>query len=196
MRYRASSKFRLSLAILCGVLLVLFSQTSVLANGVPTGPTTKSQSVNPLVTCSGTGCNGKDPYSTGCSATEYVQTGYPLYPSQGQSPNTKYNIAWIQSANGNAGWVQNYYSTACQTNWAVVTDNSNGPIVASINGQTSRIYWWSSCGLSACPSDGHGHYWWRSPMYYAPTESTAAYGNIGGYSNCLLQANNGICDHP
>lgn len=125
MRYRASSKFRLSLAILCGVVLVLFSQSSVLANGGPTGPTTKSQSVNPMVTCSGTGCNGKDPYSTGCAATGYVQTGYPLDLSQGQNPNTKYDKAFIPSVGVVIfGWVQNYYSTTCKTNWAVVTDNT------------------------------------------------------------------------
>ena len=204
MRYRASSKFRLSLAILCGVLLVLFSQTSVLANGRPTGPTTKSQSVNPMVTCSGSGCTGKNPYSTGCSSTGYPQNAWPLYVSYqaGQQSGQEYQDAYIPAATDGEelGWVQNYYSTACHSNWSVVTENEDLAITASIEGQSTRIYWWGHCNAGSCPSyiDSRGVrvYWWHSPMYYAPTESTAAYGNIDGYDNCLLQANNGICDHP
>lgn len=195
MLYRASSKFGVSLAILCGVMLVLFSQSSVLANG---GPPPKVPTISPSVSCSGTGCNGKDPYSTGCAATGYVQTGYPLDLSQGQNANTKYDKAYIPHVGEVIfGWVQNYYSTTCKTNWAVVTDNVETDITASIEGQNSRIYWWSHCNLGSCPYNSSTQaYWWRSPMYYAPTEPTAAYGNLGGHENCLLQANNGICDHP
>ena len=195
MRYHASLKLRVVAAILCAALFVLMTQGNALANGRPPAD---APSVSPLVSCSGSGCTGKDPYSTGCAATGYKQLGYPRDLSQGQQSNTRYDIAYIP-ARGDVifGWVQNYYSTTCKTNWSVVTENSDGAITASIEGQNSRIYWWSHCNLGACSYDSStGRYWWHSPMYYAPTEPTAAYGNLTGYDNCLLQANNGICDHP
>lgn len=182
MRHRSSPKFRVAVAIFCGAILLLLSQGSVLANG---GPTSRTPSVTPLVTCSGSGCTGKDPYSTGCASSGYSLKAYPLYVARGQSVSDYY--AYIQSASATLGWVQNYYSSTCGTNWAVVTSNSDATITASIDGQNSRIYWWSR---------GTNTSSWHSPMYYAPSEPTAAYGDISGYSNCLLQADNGVCDHP
>lgn len=198
MRYCSSAKFRVGVAIFCGTLLLLLSQGSVLANGRPqTGP----QSVAPLVTCSGSGCTGKDPYSSGCASTGYAQNAWPLYVSYqaDQKSGQEYQEAYIPFATdgGELGWVENYYSTTCKSNWSVVIENNDDAVTTSIEGQSTRIYWYSHCNAGACAYNSSTHeYWWHSPMYYAPTESTAAYGNIDGYDNCLLQANNGICDHP
>lgn len=101
---------------LIGVFLVpaiifLFSSVSALASG---GPKT-ARHLKPLAshisgqsslirtaTCSGNGCNGLDPYSTGCAASMYTVA-----------------VASV----GNIGRVELEYSAICQTNWGQIYGN-------------------------------------------------------------------------
>lgn len=56
-------------------------------------------------TCSGTGCNGKDPEATGCSAGATVADSVALYPS---------------------GRAQLRWSPSCGTNWVRILDFPGG----------------------------------------------------------------------
>ena len=75
------------------------------------------------VTCSGSGCNGKDPIYTGCNQNSYLAKRY-IIPDQ----------------NGLAMWqtfADIYYSRSCGTNWVRVTQNPFGGI-------TYKAIWTSS----------------------------------------------------
>lgn len=63
------------------------------------------------VSCSGNGCNGKDPIYTGCNQNAYLAKEYIMTDRRG--------IAIAQK-------VQVYYSRSCGTNWIRVTGNPYG----------------------------------------------------------------------
>jgi hypothetical protein len=78
----------------------------------------REQNAQPLVTCSGNGCNGLDPVNTGCSATASTILTAP--------------IKWGTQT---VGTVNLRFSSACQTNWAQVV-SSIGP--AQFNAEVER----------------------------------------------------------
>lgn len=68
-------------------------------------------------TCSGTGCDGTDPYSTGCaggSASYWVVETTPLIEDSTGVGNNSY------------GYVQLWWSQTCQTNWTRMVVNVSG----------------------------------------------------------------------
>jgi Protein of unknown function (DUF2690) len=93
------------------VVIFLFSSVPALASS---GPQTARHlkplashilGTSPLVraaTCSGNGCNGLDPYSTGCAASMYTI---------------------VVASVGSIGHVELEYSTICQTNWDQIYGN-------------------------------------------------------------------------
>ncbi len=93
------------------MVIFLFSSVPALASGCPK----TSRHLKPLATrisgqpsliraatCSGNGCNGLDPYSTGCAASLYTVA-----------------VASV----GNIGSVELEYSATCQTNWEQIYGN-------------------------------------------------------------------------
>ena len=88
---------RMRLFLFCTVLLAILVGMTVLA-GTRIAAASTAQHSSPQVTCSGNGCNGKDPIATGCAVGAYtVQTG--VLPDF---------------------FVQLRYSPSCGTNWGRV----------------------------------------------------------------------------
>lgn len=120
-------------------------------------------SLRPLVSCSGTNCNAKDPNSTGCSADAYI------VPLNGNGGYTYY----YQGDAGEIGdgYMNLMYSPTCGTNWSYVTNDypSNNKIEAQVDNLSTNYYYWSSC--YNCMD-------WASLMTYAPTAPTEADGWI------------------
>ena len=88
---------RMRLFLVCTVLLAILAGITILA-GTRIAAANTAQHSTPQVTCSGNGCNGKDPIATGCAVGAYtVQTGV--------LPNFL---------------VQLRYSSKCGTNWGRV----------------------------------------------------------------------------
>jgi hypothetical protein len=93
--------------LVAGVLAVTFF-TAVLA------PVNVS-----AATCSGNGCNGKDPAATGCNANAYLAK----------------RTQFISAATGNkisGAYMDIYYSRTCGTNWVRVTANPFGGIALKV----------------------------------------------------------------
>ncbi len=61
-------------------------------------------------TCSGSGCNGKDPVVTGCTASAYLAKQFPI---RRVSDGTVVSGVYLQV----------YYSNTCGTNWVRVNKN-------------------------------------------------------------------------
>lgn len=81
------------------------------------------------VTCSGHGCDGKDPIYTGCNQNAYLAKEYIM--------KDRYGIAiWDK--------VQVYYSRSCGTNWVRVTGNPYGgatyKMIQSLNPNGTVMY--------------------------------------------------------
>ena len=69
---------RMRLFLFCAVVVTILAGITVL-EGTRAVLASTAQHSNPQVTCSGNGCNGKDPIATGCAAGAYtVQTGVLL----------------------------------------------------------------------------------------------------------------------
>jgi hypothetical protein len=140
--------------------------------------------LRPLVSCSGTNCNAKDPNSTGCSADAYI---VPLGGDGGYT----YYYQWGGGVGD--GYMNLMYSPTCGTNWSYVTNDfpSNNKIEAQVDNLSTNYYYWNSC--SNCASRA-------SLMTYAPTAPTEADGWIRDPTNadglliepCLRQAS-GTC---
>jgi hypothetical protein len=69
------------------------------------------------VSCSGAGCNGKDPAATGCNQNAYLAKRYPFYD--------KYGII-LSPYSSSTPYMDIYYSRSCGTNWIRVTNNPYG----------------------------------------------------------------------
>jgi Protein of unknown function (DUF2690) len=163
--------FSRALAALFALALVFALSGTAFASGLPGHSRTGVQQAS--VNCSGTGCNGKDPYSSGCAATAVLQgTAVAIW-----------NGAVI------VGTVQIDWSTQCQTNWAEVRStagSSTRQMEAQIVGLSHGIYYWAKCG-SGCTA-------YHSQMYYAPNESVEADGQIIAIAtgvSCQTQGSNG-----
>lgn len=66
------------------------------------------------VTCSGRGCNGKDPYSSGCA-----QSAVLISRKSFLDPASGIAVAYQT-------WLDTYYSRTCGTNWVRVSQNPFG----------------------------------------------------------------------
>lgn len=110
----------------------------------------------PHVTCSGNGCNGLDPVSTGCAADAYtvrVTGGTVTFRT---------------------GHVELRYSARCGTNWGRVTSTiGSAQLTISIRRNDDLFYF----------AVGSGTILW-SPMVYAPNVTAKACGSAGHYQDC------------
>lgn len=144
-----------------------------------------------LVGCSGTNCNGANPYNTGCSADAYIVQIGP-----GGSGYQEYG----RGDNGGVGdgYMNLMYSPTCGTNWSYVTNDFDGNpnpginrIEAQVDNLSTDYYYWSSC--YNCGSQA-------SLMTYAPNSPAEADGWIedptwpnGLRILCLSQEGPGNC---
>lgn len=125
-------------------------------------------------TCSGTGCDGSDPYATGCAgplASYYVAASVPLNDSSG-------------NANWSYGYVQIWWSITCQTNWGRIVVSNGTPSQMWI--QLQGNYQPSVCGQGQSPAC-NGQTSLVSPQYYLPSTTASAFGSdtvgFSHYSN-------------
>ena len=81
------------------LLVTLFGLTAIVAYAQVTTHTQAVQNSHVQVTCSGNGCNGLNPVTTGCSAGAYT----------------------VQTAVFSNSYVELRYSPTCGTNWGRVT---------------------------------------------------------------------------
>lgn len=172
-------------ALLCMGLLFAFAPQTYAASSITTHTSHASSiqqaftQLHPsaaqraLVNCSGTNCNGANPYNSGCSSGAYI------VPLRGDGGYTYY-------AQGNEGEVGDgymnlMYSPTCGTNWSYVTNDypQSDHIEAQIDNLSTDYYYWSGC--YDCGT-------WASTMTYAPNSPAEADGWIVDptYPNGLL----------
>lgn len=102
-------------------------------------------------TCSGNGCNGKDPYATGCASGAYEIT------SAGRYLTDPYGHT-------NGSIIHLFWSPSCQTNWPVVTqpqsctDSEGTAVWANVQNRTTGQ--------------------WVNYVYQAKTAPTYVWGNM------------------
>jgi hypothetical protein len=157
---RLSSATGRLVAVLAACLLVAgFQATPALAGSGPNATPASQASVShggtavsPLVSCHGSGCTGKDPSATGCSAgAQSISTFYggADYNAAGGISETNVVLRW--SNNCQANWAQNYthdgiaadlwtavgYNTSC--NWVVGATGSCQ--IRWTNWTNSQSYW-------------------------------------------------------
>lgn len=147
-------------------------------------PLHPDMSLRPLVSCSGTNCNAKDPNGTGCSADAYIV-------QLGSDGGFTYYYQWGGGVGD--GYMNLMYSPTCGTNWSYVTNDfpSNNKVEAQVDNLSTNYYYWNSCYNCASKV---------SLMTYAPTAPTEADGWIRDPTNadglliepCLRQAS-GAC---
>ncbi len=94
-------RFLFSIAL----LVSLFGMTAFV--GVSTVSAHAVQRSSPQVTCSGNGCNGKDPVATGCASGAYT----------------------VQTAVFSNSNVELRYSPTCKTNWGLVTSKVSATVL-------------------------------------------------------------------
>lgn len=115
-------------------------------------------------TCKGTGCNGSDPYSTGCAGTGasyYVAATTPLIKDSTGVRSNSY------------GYIQLWWSNTCSTNWTRMVVNVSGATGGEVVVSTSN---------GDCPSEISGAKGvYLSCQLYAPGIPAAAGGFL--YSN-------------
>jgi hypothetical protein len=131
------------------LIIVLIVAAAVILPGIANAQVNKQAASN--VSCSGNGCNNRDPQTTGCAASAYtVQTAV---------------LATI--------FLQLRYSRVCKTNWGrVITRSSN-------NNQVFLILITRSDGLSYGINSQVGPIAW-SRMVYAPVLKAQACVSING----------------
>lgn len=106
--------------------------------------------------CTGTGCNGKDPYVMKCAgsgASYGVVATAKIY-----NPVTKAEL----------GYVQLWWSYTCKTNWARTVSWVPSSLVDAYVWTASTMYGNTTYGQSVA----------ISPMIYAPTTKAQAYGGV------------------
>ena len=108
----------------------------------------------PQVTCSGEGCDGQNPATTGCSADAYT----------------------VQTAVFGNSFVELRYSPTCGTNWSRVFSKVGATfIVTRIQRQSD--------GLTYTFAGGNFNFAY-SAMVYAPKVAARACGGVGSISGC------------
>lgn len=133
--------WRFPLVVVLGVILFLISVSLVMQPKVAHAAS--------FVSCSGNGCNGQDPHTTGCD----------------RDGSTAGARVGIYEGSRLLGYVENRYSRTCGTNWALVYTNDNS--VTYMGGEIIR-----SDGLHLCyPRDCRTFYSNRlyTDMVYDPT---------------------------
>ncbi len=123
-------------------------------------------------TCSGTGCDGKDPYSSGCAgsgASYYVAETAPLINASTGVASNSY------------GYIQLWWSNTCHTNWARMVVNVSG---ATLGLEDVVLKSPNSAGLYHYPIQFNGSEGtYLTPQIYAagiPAEAEGSlYKNLG-----------------
>lgn len=123
------------------------------------------------VSCSGNGCNGKDPAATGCNQNAYLAKRFPFYDNYG---------IILSPYSSSTPYMDIYYSRSCGTNWVRVTNNPYGGTtykeIQSLNSNNTAKY-------TETESDwGYGSSY--SMMVYAPgTTHIRAWAKVSNTSN-------------
>ncbi len=150
LRARASAWQVVRRRLSCLIAVVgLAGSVSIVAASASAGAATTY--VIPHVTCSGTGCNGQDPYATGCASGAYEIT------SAGRYLTDPYGDT-------NGSIIHLFWSPRCQTNWAVVTqpqscsDSEGTAVWANVQNRTTGQ--------------------WVDYVYQAKTAPTYVWGNM------------------
>ncbi len=104
-------------------------------------------------------CDNTDPFDTDCSIGSYVANSLPVY---------WYDAENGQRTGGYSGYIQNWYSPHCGTNWARYVDTSgtggNVNIVTCLNNQFVHCTdWYVSAVFPA----------WSNQLYAKTTVATA-----------------------
>lgn len=115
-----------------------------------------AQNLLPHVTCSGNGCNGLDPVSTGCARDAITVT------------TTGGTVSF------RTGTIQLRYSPTCGTNWGrVFSSVGNTQLTVSIRRNDGLFYF----------TIGSGTRLW-SPMVFARNVKAKACGSAGHFEDC------------
>lgn len=156
------TRLRSSVACALGLATLILGATMVVA------PTMASASPS----CSGSGCNGRDPYTSGCAQGAYEVT------SAGRYLTNPYG-----GTNGSI--VHLFWSPSCRTNWTVVTqrqscsDIQGTRVVANVlnrstgqwvnyayGAKTAPTYVWGNMVYSPGPAQGYGDIDCNGPYDY------------------------------
>jgi hypothetical protein len=118
-----------------------------------------SGGIHPAVTCSGYGCDNKDPVNTGCSADSYLANDGEIGA-----------INVITGKYQQTGEVYNWYSVSCGTNWSQVEG-------VGIFIPTGKTVWVCRSSPYYCSSyyGGTSQYIYSNQVY-APTVPATAWG--------------------
>lgn len=187
------------IALLCIGLLSSFTQHVHAASSIMTytshagselqalTPLHPAASQRALVSCSGTNCNGANPYNTGCSSDAYI---VPLSPQNGTGSGGDSLYSQGPHSSQGDGLMDLMYSPTCGTNWSYVsnTSNSSNHLEAQVDNLSTNYYYWASCYNCGDVV---------SLMTYAPTSPAEADGWVldqywpNGYRiPCLTQGSN------
>ena len=124
---------------------------------------TPAHAATAAVSCSGRGCDGKDPVSSGCSSTAITAEDREIITSDGR---------------GVTGVIQLRYSTACRTVWARII-NSFTPSNSNAEGSVFRN---SDSNVESCLhltySSSLGNYSCYTAMLYDGGVTSYAVGTI------------------
>jgi hypothetical protein len=129
------------------------------------------------VSCSGAGCNGRNPVTTGCNQNAYLAAHYPFY----EQP---WNIIFSPYSSSSP-YMNVYYSRSCGTNWIQITSNPYGGLtykeiqVATPGGYRQVESDWgygSSYGMMVyAPGSTAIHIWAKLTDGSSVTKATTAY---------------------
>jgi hypothetical protein len=130
------------------------------------------------VSCSGKGCDGKNPYSSGCAVNYGVVAMNYIYDNQGRQ----------------VGYTQLWWSNTCQTNWARTVQTWNSSWTWIITAHVTRDD--NRNGVADYPDTS---YWATVPngssakeivtgMVYSPTLPARACGYFGVYETVTYRA--------
>jgi hypothetical protein len=141
------------------LMTMLFLSSSPLTSAHQTTRSTAAASQADPINCSGTGCDGWDPYSSGCAYA---------------------NAHLVQAAGSvitfSGGRVELWYSNTCQTNWAL-TYNQTGAFTGLLLAYALRQSDSKHVGSTVVNVASNGIV--ISPMLYAPSAKVQACGQVG-----------------
>lgn len=151
-------------AALLGIISSTFAYAATNQDRSSASHTITKAVKHPLVTCSGHGCDGQDPHTTGCANGSYYVNG------AGQAP--------LRLVDGTQeGTAQLVYSPTCYTAWvhihinfSVFCNTGNTAVLKKEAGSDGPAGETFAGGTNACAWDGK--------MLYSPTSFDAACGYL------------------
>jgi len=134
----------------------------------------------PTVTCSGNGCTGQDPNTTGCSATASTVLSHLI----------------LNGINQQIGLIELRFSSTCKTNWARTTSFINavpmGAIVERARGIDGSFAF--ECNPATCNDTTATSVF--TPMVWAPDVAALAQGDLfqngQDFSACVTQSQSAL----